>query len=1263
MDAQFAGGPPLTGSGRHAFAPDRPLTERHATLIAGALPVTAGIPTVPGVRFGVQRARDLLVLDVEARGMRLLTATEGDPVLVVIAKHAGSARLIATFPPQHIGEQAWQESETVGHDVLARARFARFSRLVYEVPVGEQIAFSSEGVLAAMRRLALVVVPNATPRSSASTGGLSGAIALPGGITFASSALGHVLTESDVAVQATGVDHALQASAALRSVRVRLDRAAALDIRPGAAGLASPKATPGEQGLLGPGGLVVLQPGPIVQQPGPIEVLAKAREPRPDETAIEAPWRLVLSPSDREGFTHADVPVGPSDPVAALEPPTARERIELWHSRIGVRRPATTPDGDPTVSIDERPDSQRIVRAIWARERELSADPNRDLLGPFRSSLRPHDRWQLVKQSSEDVTSAKPKTHIAPRPVDVKGLALSSLGAWLDVHGSWDALAYDAISTADPQGSRPALLSWDHLAPMGRDQFVKVVEVGFLYPLGHKAVLIRQTERKIKSATNPVARLFQRQYIVVAEPERTHAVHDLPFTNVRFLTLITPDLEDNATPIFWPKLDLGPGKSGPDVIFSVETIDHDGRHARLRMPLLFLQAAHVVGQTATVAPYGPSYRADSRARVAADGQKIAFARAKRPGDTSADVIALRLDATLEGPAGAGRRLQPRLRAAEIVPATTKLLTPDSPPFHVDYDPIFKDGGFDGPGKNDAELFLRVIDSALANLTGAGLPAAPSQADLPRVTFGSTERSGGFVDPAQKIAGLTRALGTVGDVNGAKAGKFIPTDLLDALPKLFGLFKLTQVLSPLGLDLEHAPKFVTEALGPIQGLLADLAALRDAIERAPELNDVALQIAGLVEDLTDAVTAMLALAATPDPTLISAKLAALTTPLDQLTGRVAMLPLLAKTELDKLLRSLRPYVADAAKIAAAVDQVLAFVQGLDPTSLEVRAKLAWTVPVEGFPKGPDPIFRPQQPLRISVESRAGVKTGASFDAVAELTDFDLVLVAPASLMELHFDRIAFRAGSSGKPDVDVVFGEIVFVGPLSFIEVIKDLIPMDGFSDPPFLDVSAQGVRAGFTLGLPNVAVGVFALQNMSLGADCHVPFLGESVSVGFNFCTRERPFALTVAFIGGGGFFGLRISPNGLDVLELSLEAGARLAVDLGVASGSIEAMLGIYMRLEGQGGSLTGYFRLRGEVDVLGLISASIELSLELTYEFATGKMVGRAKIKIEVEVFMFSFSVSVSCERRFAGSNGDPTFAEVLELGPDGSSVLWDDYCDAFA
>ena len=60
-----------------------------------------------------------------------------------------------------------------------------------------------------------------------------------------------------------------------------------------------------------------------------------------------------------------------------------------------------------------------------------------------------------------------------------------------------------------------------------------------------------------------------------------------------------------------------------------------------------------------------------------------------------------------------------------------------------------------------------------------------------------------------------------------------------------------------------------------------------------------------------------------------------------------------------------------------------------------------------------------------------------------------------------------------------------------------------------------------------------------------VPFLGKAVTVGFNFCTRERPFTLAVAFIGGGGWLVLRLSPDGLDVLdtrEKSLQRAASLA-------------------------------------------------------------------------------------------------------------------------
>src|SRR5919112_3714573 len=109
--------------------------------------------------------------------------------------------------------------------------------------------------------------------------------------------------------------------------------------------------------------------------------------------------------------------------------------------------------------------------------------------------------------------------------------------------------------------------------------------------------------------------------------------------------------------------------------------------------------------------------------------------------------------------------------------------------------------------------------------------------------------------------------------------------------------------------------------------------------------------------------------------------------------------------------------------------------------------------------------------------------------------------------------------------------------------------------------------------------------------------------------------------------------------------------------------MVGVYMRLEGKTGSLAGYLRILGEVDVLGLISASIELYLELRYEFDTGKLYGKATLTIEVEVFVFSGSVKITCERQFAGSNGDPGFAELMAVEPDGTSEPWSQYCAAFA
>jgi len=340
--------------------------------------------------------------------------------------------------------------------------------------------------------------------------------------------------------------------------------------------------------------------------------------------------------------------------------------------------------------------------------------------------------------------------------------------------------------------------------------------------------------------------------------------------------------------------------------------------------------------------------------------------------------------------------------------------------------------------------------------------------------------------------------------------------------------------------------------------------------------------------------------------------------------------------------------------------------------------SWWLPGAN-PNSDDPIFRANDERGFLVAVEAKVKKNGGgipkVGVVCGLKHFDLVLIAPASFLELNFEKIEFVVDSGSKMDVDVVLTDIKFVGPLSFVETLRDLIPLDGFSDPPYLDISPQGIDAGFDVALPGITVGVLNINNLSLGAGFTVPFVGQPLAVRFNFCTREQPFLLTVYVFGGGGFFGVTIDPHGVQILEAAFEFGASVSIDLGVASGGVHVMAGIYYRMEMDESSLTGYFRLGGYVDVLGLISASLELYLELRYEFESGKCIGKAQLTIEITVFVFSGSVTVVCQRKFAGSNGDPTLRQMLGHQPslslqdelivitDQTDYAWREYCEAFA
>ena len=1024
------------------------------------------------------------------------------------------------------------------------------------------------------------------------------------------------------------------------------------------------------------------------------------------ETALEIPFRLLLSPNRHGAWAHATTPVAGSS-----------GRFELWHSRLGTRV------GD---SIDERDPTLRRVRALWSRDPGFDPnapdDPVTDTVfsGPIElETLISDDRSQIVHLTSNferfPDSTENPEDPL-PRPVNVNQLMLTSMGGWLDVRGDWA----DNSLTGGVLG---ALEEWQHRATQGRDHFVKVVHKGLLFPFGHRASRVDISERKFKvSEHEHVAYLRKRTFIIVREPLKQYDagrdptdsdpvpanLRKLPFNHIKVTTVTTPSLDivdGKDDHFFIPKVggtfdpNTNEFTGGTPFRFEFEAMDDDGNLITYSAPVVWIRATHdpALGvdlpiDPADIAAADDLYNGavaggltEEERKCVLAGQRFAYAPSNQADDTALETQSITFQGFEFDGILSGEELEalqraypnyfPELESAELALESARAVSGQAENItrkYVFHDQFFNHGFSEAD--NAGELLLTLA---------AGETTVP-------VTFGEqTDRSGGFLSPNFEIAAVSRRIGPIsGDPNGdAVDGTFNPSEFFanlieDALPKLFGVFSLADILSLAGVDLSQAPKYITQILPGPMGAIADLERLVETLRSVSV--DVETELASietLFNDLEaafqgdeDAIGRL-----TADIAGVVGDLGTLPTILNGVTIN----PLALKTDLLDRAQRL------ANTLNGAVTQILEIVENLaDGIELptEIRTHLEWRGKVRAWDTSGvfENFFVPYDPnlpeesedldeadaLLLSADIVAKAEGEAQLNLKCSLENFKVRLFGDSALfLILKFDLLEFSVQNGKKPDVRLLFNDngIQFAGPLKFIETLKRMIPLDGFSDPPNLDVGPEGITASFSIALPNVAVGVLSLENIVLAASLRIPFIGDPLSFSFAFSTRENPFNLTVSLLGGGGFFGLELTPKGVKMLEASLEAGARISIDLGVASGSVSAMIGIYFRIEKLSDTenrllLTGYFRLRGQVDVLGLISVSITLTLELTYQAEpVNKLYGRATLEIEIEIAFFSASVTITCERRFAGSNGDPTFFEVM--APEGDYRPWDDYVAAFA
>jgi hypothetical protein len=278
----------------------------------------------------------------------------------------------------------------------------------------------------------------------------------------------------------------------------------------------------------------------------------------------------------------------------------------------------------------------------------------------------------------------------------------------------------------------------------------------------------------------------------------------------------------------------------------------------------------------------------------------------------------------------------------------------------------------------------------------------------------------------------------------------------------------------------------------------------------------------------------------------------------------------------------------------------------------------------------------------------------------LSQFTLRL---AGVISIAFDELRFDRRGEGGLEVRAVLPEdaIRFEGALEWIGELQKAIPTGLFGSGLSLDVQATGVRAGYTFALPPIEVGVLSIKNASISAGVFLPFLQDQARVRFAFCERHRPFQLVVTLFGGGGFLAIAVGMDGVEVVEASLEFGGAFSLNLGVASGSVEVMAGIYFKWERISPTedrvlIVGYVRMGGAIEALGIITVSVMFYLGLSYQ-SDGKVRGQATLTVKVEIAMFSASVNLTVEKSFGGSAADPNFGQAIAASD------WSKYAECFA
>jgi hypothetical protein len=319
------------------------------------------------------------------------------------------------------------------------------------------------------------------------------------------------------------------------------------------------------------------------------------------------------------------------------------------------------------------------------------------------------------------------------------------------------------------------------------------------------------------------------------------------------------------------------------------------------------------------------------------------------------------------------------------------------------------------------------------------------------------------------------------------------------------------------------------------------------------------------------------------------------------------------------------------------------------------------------------FRPRTPGADPQLDLVVVSTpptlGVDPKATCTLSDFMLALPADKPLLTLSFAQVTFTQ----RPDVPMTLEPetpyIEFLGPLKLLQELQTQAMKLLGARGPNVNVSPSEIVASYELRVPDAPAGMFVMRNVAVRTEVHIPFAEKPVRVVVGFASREQPFSLTISGFGGGGYAAVEIAGDSASKLELSLEFGAMVALDFVIAKAEVHALGGVRFVRDSVGGTiLEAYLRIGGSVQLLGLITISVELRVTLRYsDHPEPMLAGEASLVIELDLTLFSETVTVrSGTYELIGGRapiGAPGLALVLEDVTAAQLDAWETYWKAFS